>query len=47
MTGNVFAEEPWCGYVPGTFPYADDVADLLADAGPGAAPVGRAPGRPV
>ena len=29
-TGQVFAEEPWCTYRPGTFPYPDDVERLLA-----------------
>lgn len=33
LTGNPFAEEPWCGYRPGSFPYPDDVADLLRPAG--------------
>lgn len=30
VTGDPFAEEPWCGYRPGTFPYQADVAQLLA-----------------
>ena len=25
-----FAEEPWCGYEPGSFPFAEDIAELLA-----------------
>ncbi|MEV0830415.1 TIGR04053 family radical SAM/SPASM domain-containing protein [Nonomuraea rubra] len=25
-TGDVFAEEPWCAYQPGSFPYQDDLA---------------------
>lgn len=29
-TGDALAEEPWCGYEPGSFPFADDVAALLA-----------------
>ena len=29
-TGNVHAAEPLCSYRPGTFPYADDVAALIA-----------------
>ena len=29
VTGDPFAEEPWCGYVPGSFPYQADVAALL------------------
>lgn len=28
-TGNLFAEEPWCGYQPGSFPYPEDVEALL------------------
>jgi radical SAM protein with 4Fe4S-binding SPASM domain len=32
MTGDVFAEEPWCGYDPGSFAYQDDLAALLAPA---------------
>lgn len=30
MTGDPFAEEPWCGYEPGSFPFQDDVAALLS-----------------
>lgn len=30
LTGDVLAEEPWCGYEPGSFPYPEDVAALLA-----------------
>ena len=29
VTGDALAEEPWCGYRPGSFPYAEDLADLL------------------
>ena len=29
-TGDPFAEDPLCGYQPGSFPFADDVAALLA-----------------
>jgi radical SAM protein len=29
VTGNLYAEEPACGYEPGSFPYLDDVVDLL------------------
>lgn len=29
VTGDAFAEEPWCGYEPGSFPYQDEVAALL------------------
>lgn len=28
VTGDPFAEDPACSYQPGTFPFADDVADL-------------------
>jgi radical SAM protein with 4Fe4S-binding SPASM domain len=30
VTGDAFAEEPWCGYLPGSFPYQEDVAALVA-----------------
>lgn len=30
VTGDPYAEEPICGYQPGSFPYAADVADLLS-----------------
>lgn len=29
-SGDAFGEDPLCGYRPGSFPYAQDVADLLA-----------------
>ena len=29
VTGDVFADEPWCGYRPGSFPYGDDVRARL------------------
>ncbi|MCL2781599.1 MAG: TIGR04053 family radical SAM/SPASM domain-containing protein [Actinomycetia bacterium] len=29
VTGDPFAEEPWCDYAPGSFPYQDDLAALL------------------
>jgi len=32
VTGDVHAEEPWCGYVPGSFPFQDDLAALLRPA---------------
>jgi radical SAM protein with 4Fe4S-binding SPASM domain len=25
ITGDAFAEEPWCGYEPGSFPFTDDL----------------------
>lgn len=28
-TGDMLAEEPWCGYEPGSFPYQDDLARHL------------------
>ncbi len=34
VTGDPYAEEPWCGYRPGTFPYQREVAELLGGAGP-------------
>lgn len=32
-TGDVYAEEPGCGYRPGSFPYQEELAAVLADAG--------------
>lgn len=29
LTGDPFAEEPWCSYQPGTFGFGDDVAALV------------------
>ncbi|MFJ9448420.1 hypothetical protein ACIRRH_42455 [Kitasatospora sp. NPDC101235] len=29
LTGDPYAEEPWCGYRPGSFPYQQDLAALL------------------
>jgi radical SAM protein len=29
VTGDPQAEEPWCGYQPGSFPYQDDLAAFL------------------
>ncbi|MFF6996316.1 TIGR04053 family radical SAM/SPASM domain-containing protein [Streptomyces sp. NPDC008313] len=34
VTGDAFAEEPWCGYRPGSFPYRDEVEALLGTTGP-------------
>ncbi|WP_230879149.1 hypothetical protein [Planomonospora sp. ID67723] len=34
-SGDVLAEEPWCSYVPGSFPHQDDLAGYLG-AAPGA-----------
>ncbi|KNE79527.1 pyrroloquinoline quinone biosynthesis protein PqqE, partial [Streptomyces fradiae] len=33
VTGDPYAEEPWCGYRPGSFPYQEDLAELLPPAG--------------
>jgi len=33
LTGDPLAEEPWCGYQPASFPFQDDVAELLSAAG--------------
>ncbi|WP_240796594.1 TIGR04053 family radical SAM/SPASM domain-containing protein [Streptomyces sp. RFCAC02] len=30
LTGDPYAEEPWCGYVPGSFPHRRELAGLLA-----------------
>ncbi len=30
VTGDPFAEEPWCGYRPGSFPHQRELAELLA-----------------
>jgi radical SAM protein with 4Fe4S-binding SPASM domain len=30
VTGDPFAEEPWCGYVPGSFPHQRELAALLS-----------------
>lgn len=38
VTGDPYAEEPWCGYVPGSFPHQRELAALLsggADTAPG------------
>jgi AdoMet-dependent heme synthase len=35
VTGDPYAEEPWCGYQPGTFPYQQELAAIgLPTAGP-------------
>ncbi len=28
LTGDAYAEDPWCSYQPGTFPYPDDLAAM-------------------
>ncbi|QNE74301.1 hypothetical protein F0344_06480 [Streptomyces finlayi] len=30
LTGDPYAEEPWCGYVPGSFPYQRELAALVS-----------------
>ena len=30
LTGDPLAEEPWCGYEPGSFPFQEDLAALIA-----------------
>ena len=37
VTGDAFAEEPWCAYRPGSFPFQQDVAHRLAAASPASA----------
>jgi radical SAM protein len=32
ITGDPYAEEPWCSYQPGSFPYHDDLAGELSPA---------------
>ncbi|MFF8534415.1 TIGR04053 family radical SAM/SPASM domain-containing protein [Streptomyces sp. SAS_267] len=49
VTGDPYAEEPWCGYVPGSFPHQRELAVLLdggADAQPPVrpCPTAAAPG---
>ncbi|WP_327318797.1 TIGR04053 family radical SAM/SPASM domain-containing protein [Streptomyces sp. NBC_01235] len=50
VTGDPYAEEPWCGYVPGSFPHQRELAALLPGGahaapplrpGPTAAPGGK------
>ncbi|MFE9023993.1 TIGR04053 family radical SAM/SPASM domain-containing protein [Streptomyces sp. NPDC007808] len=33
VTGDPYAEEPWCGYRPGSFPYQRELAALLSGVG--------------
>ncbi|MET9294685.1 radical SAM protein [Streptomyces sp. NPDC003077] len=35
VTGDPYAEEPWCGYRPGSFPHQRELAELLGRAGGG------------
>lgn len=41
LTGDPYAEEPWCGYQPGSFPHQRELAALLATGGAGAPPPHR------
>ncbi|MBC7274089.1 MAG: TIGR04053 family radical SAM/SPASM domain-containing protein [Streptomyces sp.] len=34
VTGDPYAEEPWCGYRPGTFPHQRELAAVLAGGAP-------------
>jgi len=43
VTGDPFAEEPWCGYRPGSFPHQRELTTLLADGAATAFPT-SAPG---
>ncbi|MER6523985.1 TIGR04053 family radical SAM/SPASM domain-containing protein [Streptomyces sp. NPDC001508] len=36
VTGDPFAEEPWCGYRPGSFPHQRELAALLSGGSPDA-----------
>ncbi|MFH8411356.1 TIGR04053 family radical SAM/SPASM domain-containing protein [Streptomyces sp. NPDC018019] len=36
VTGDPLAEEPWCGYEPGSFPYQREVREILGTGVPGA-----------
>ncbi|MEN8652568.1 TIGR04053 family radical SAM/SPASM domain-containing protein [Streptomyces sp. 21So2-11] len=45
VTGDPYAEEPWCGYEPGSFPYQSELADLLTVPAP-TSPSADRPGRP-
>ncbi len=38
MTGNALAEDPLCGYVPGSFPFQQDIAELLGEDAHGGKP---------
>ncbi|WP_330340264.1 TIGR04053 family radical SAM/SPASM domain-containing protein [Streptomyces sp. NBC_00557] len=42
VTGDPYAEEPWCVYRPGSFPHQRELAALLADS-PGTAGLGASP----
>lgn len=38
VTGDPYAEEPWCGYVPGSFPHQRELAALVGDDAGGESP---------
>lgn len=44
VTGDPYAEEPWCGYEPGSFPYQSELAELLGVPARAGSP--RGPGAP-
>ncbi|ACZ87156.1 TIGR04053 family radical SAM/SPASM domain-containing protein [Streptosporangium roseum] len=48
-SGDVLAEEPWCSYVPGGFPYQDELRKYLGAAvgAPGLGHDGGPPPRPI
>ncbi len=41
VTGDPYAEEPWCGYVPGSFPHQGELAVLLSGTEARTAPGGE------
>ncbi|WP_406840428.1 TIGR04053 family radical SAM/SPASM domain-containing protein [Streptomyces sp. AHU1] len=43
VTGDPYAEEPWCGYVPGSFPHQRELAALTAGGTRSRPPVGTRP----
>jgi radical SAM protein len=46
MTRDPFAEDPWCGYQPGSFPYEAEVAASMGAGGPDAGQPGDREGVP-
>ncbi|MFE9098133.1 TIGR04053 family radical SAM/SPASM domain-containing protein [Streptomyces sp. NPDC007264] len=45
VTGDPYAEEPWCGYVPGSFPRQRELAALLSGGATGKADGAPSPAR--
>ncbi|MEE1805355.1 SPASM domain-containing protein [Streptomyces sp. BE133] len=43
VTGDPYAEEPWCGYQPGSFPHQRELAALLSGGGNEEPPVRPGP----